>query len=53
MDPYSWALHWDVLVTLAALAAAYYWTQRRWHSGTHRRAAFDLLNVAQSRALFT
>ena len=42
MDPYSWALHWDVLVAIAALAAAYYWLQRRWPSDTIRRAAFDL-----------
>ena len=42
MSPYSWALHWDVLVTLAALTAAYHWTQRRWPSGPRRRAAFDL-----------
>jgi putative membrane protein len=42
MDPYSWALHWDVLVTIASLAAAYQWTQRRWPSDTTRRAAFDL-----------
>jgi cytochrome c oxidase assembly factor CtaG len=42
VDPYSWALHWDVLGAIAALAAAYYWTQRRWPSGTTRRAAFDL-----------
>jgi cytochrome c oxidase assembly factor CtaG len=42
VDPYSWALHWDVLVTMAALAAAYYWTQRRWPSDAKRRAAFDL-----------
>ena len=42
MDPYSWALHWDVLVTIAALAGAYYWTQRRWPAGPTRRAAFDL-----------
>jgi putative membrane protein len=42
VDPYSWALHWDVLATIAALAAAYYWTQRRWPADTKRRAAFDL-----------
>jgi len=42
VDPYSWALHWDVLGAIAALAAGYYWTQRRWPSGTTRRAAFDL-----------
>jgi putative membrane protein len=42
VDPYSWALHWDVLGAIALLAAAYYWTQRRWPSDTRRRAAFDL-----------
>jgi putative membrane protein len=42
MPPYSWALHWDVLVTIAALAGAYYWTQRRWPSSPARRAAFDV-----------
>jgi cytochrome c oxidase assembly factor CtaG len=42
VDPYSWALHWDVLVAIAALAAAYYWLQRRWPSDTTRRAAFDV-----------
>jgi cytochrome c oxidase assembly factor CtaG len=41
MSPYSWALHWDVLLAIAALAAAYYWTQLRWPSDTTRRAAFD------------
>ncbi len=42
MDPYSWALHWDVLGAIALLAATYYWTQRRWPSDTQRRVAFDL-----------
>ena len=42
MDPYSWALHWDVLLVIGALTVAYYWTQRRWPSDTTRRAAFDL-----------
>jgi cytochrome c oxidase assembly factor CtaG len=42
MSPYSWALHWDVLGAIAALAAAYYGTQRGWPSKTIRRAAFDL-----------
>ena len=42
MTPYSWALHWDTLVAIAALAGAYWWTQRRWPSDTRRRAAFDL-----------
>jgi putative membrane protein len=40
--PYSWALHWDVLLVIGALAAAYYWSQRRWPSDTKRRAAFDV-----------
>ncbi|TML01730.1 MAG: cytochrome c oxidase assembly protein, partial [Actinobacteria bacterium] len=42
MHPYSWALHWDVLLVIAALAAAYYLSQRRWPSDTRQRAAFDL-----------
>jgi cytochrome c oxidase assembly factor CtaG len=42
VDPYSWALHWDVLGAVAALAAGYFWTQRRWPSDTLRRASFDL-----------
>lgn len=42
MHPYSWALHWDVLLAIAAAAATYYWSQRRWPSEAKRRAAFDL-----------
>ena len=42
MSPYSWALHWDVLATIAALVAAYYAAQRRWPSDARRRAAFDV-----------
>ena len=42
MHPYSWALHWDVLLVIAAIAAAYFWSQRRWPSDARRRAAFDL-----------
>ena len=42
MHAYSWALHWDVLVTISALVAAYYWSQRRWPADARRRAAFDL-----------
>jgi putative membrane protein len=42
VSPYSWALHWDVLLAIAVLAAAYYWTQLRWPSDTTRRAAFDV-----------
>jgi cytochrome c oxidase assembly factor CtaG len=42
MHPYAWALHWDTLVAITALAAAYFLTQRRWPSDTTRRAAFDV-----------
>jgi putative membrane protein len=42
VHPYSWALHWDVLLVIAALTAGYYLSQRRWPSDTRRRAAFDL-----------
>ncbi|MFL5980756.1 MAG: cytochrome c oxidase assembly protein [Gaiellaceae bacterium] len=42
MDPYSWALHWDVLGAIAGLAALYYAAQRRWPSDTPRRVAFDI-----------
>jgi cytochrome c oxidase assembly factor CtaG len=42
VDPYSWALHWDVLLAIALLAAAYVWTQRRWPSDPTRRAAFEV-----------
>ena len=42
MHPYAWALHWDTLLAIAALAAAYFSLQRRWPSDTRRRAAFDV-----------
>jgi cytochrome c oxidase assembly factor CtaG len=42
VHPYSWALHWDVLATIAALAGVYFWTQLRWPSDARRRAAFDV-----------
>src|SRR5438132_14420111 len=42
MEPYLWALHWDVLLVIAAITAAYYLSQRRWPSDTRQRAAFDL-----------
>lgn len=42
MNPYSWALHWDVLLAFVLLMAAYAWAQRRWPADTRRRAAFDL-----------
>jgi putative membrane protein len=42
VDPHSWSLHWDVLLAIGALAAAYFWSQRRWPGDTTRKAAFDL-----------
>src|SRR5919198_6189274 len=42
MHPYAWALHWDTLAAIAALSAAYFWSQRHWPSDTTRRAAFDV-----------
>jgi cytochrome c oxidase assembly factor CtaG len=42
VDPHSWSLHWDVLLAIGALAAAYFWSQRRWPVDTTRKAAFDL-----------
>jgi cytochrome c oxidase assembly factor CtaG len=42
VSPYSWAPHWDVLLAIGALAAAYYGAQRRWPSDARRRAAFDV-----------
>ena len=42
MHPYAWSLHWDTLVAFALLAAAYFWSQRRWKSDLTRRAAFDV-----------
>ena len=42
MDPHSWSLHWDVLLAIGALAAAYFWSQRRWPADARRRVAFDL-----------
>ena len=42
MDPHSWSLHWDVLLAIGALAAGYFWSQRRWPADSTRRVAFDL-----------
>src|SRR5437660_11153332 len=42
MHPYAWSLHWDTLVAFALLAAAYFWSQRRWKSDLTRRAACDV-----------
>jgi len=42
VDPYSWALHWDVLLAIGALAALYYAAQTRWPSDMRRRVAFDV-----------
>ena len=45
MDPHSWSLHWDVLLAIGALSAAYFWSQRRWPADTTRKAAFDLAMI--------
>jgi cytochrome c oxidase assembly factor CtaG len=45
VNPHSWSLHWDVLVTIAILVAAYLWTERRWPASTAQRVAFDLAVV--------
>ncbi len=42
MDPHSWSLHWDVLLTIVVLSAGYFWSQRRWPADATRRVAFDL-----------
>jgi len=42
VDPHSWSLHWDVLLAIGALAAAYFWSQRWWPADPTRKAAFDL-----------
>jgi cytochrome c oxidase assembly factor CtaG len=42
VDPYSWSLHWEPLLAIGALAAAYFWSQRRWPADARRRVAFDL-----------
>jgi putative membrane protein len=42
MHAYAWALHWDTLLAIAALAAAYFSLQRRWPASPPRRAAFDV-----------
>lgn len=53
MDPYSWALHWDVLLVIGALTAAYYSSQRRFPSETRCRAAFDLAVILLLAAYVT
>jgi putative membrane protein len=45
VDPYSWSLHWGVLVAIGLLVATYLWAQRRWPADTPRRVAFDLAVV--------
>jgi cytochrome c oxidase assembly factor CtaG len=45
VDPHSWSLHWDVLLAIGALAAAYFWSQRRWPADAIRKAAFDLAMI--------
>src|SRR5919198_1439857 len=50
MHPYAWALYWDTLAAIAALAAAYFWSQRRWPSDTTRRAVFAVAPELGRRA---
>jgi len=42
VDPYSWHPHWSTVLAVAAIAAAYLRTQRRWPADNLRRFAFDL-----------
>jgi cytochrome c oxidase assembly factor CtaG len=42
VPPYAWHPHWSVVLAVAALAAVYFWAQRRWPASSRRRAAFDL-----------
>jgi cytochrome c oxidase assembly factor CtaG len=42
VEPYSWALHWELLAAIGALVSAYFWSQRRWPADATRRVAFDL-----------
>jgi putative membrane protein len=53
VDPYSWSLHWGVLVAIGLLVAAYLWAQRRWPADTPRRVAFDLAVVLLLAAYIT
>jgi cytochrome c oxidase assembly factor CtaG len=42
VSPYTWHLHWSVVLVIAALLAAYHWSQRRFPAENRRRVAFDL-----------
>jgi putative membrane protein len=42
VDPHSWSLHWDVLVAIGILVAAYSWSARRWPVTPAPRAAFEV-----------
>jgi cytochrome c oxidase assembly factor CtaG len=42
VSPYTWHVHWSVVLVIGALFAAYLWSQRRWPADTTRRVAFDL-----------
>jgi putative membrane protein len=42
VDPYSWHPHWEAVLVVAALAAAYLWSQKRWPADNRRRFAFEL-----------
>jgi cytochrome c oxidase assembly factor CtaG len=45
VDPHSWSPHWDVLLAIGVLPAAYFWSQRRWPAGSTRRVALDVAVV--------
>jgi cytochrome c oxidase assembly factor CtaG len=42
VDPYSWHVHWSVVLVLAGIVALYLWAQRRQPAHNRRRLAFDL-----------
>ena len=42
MDPYSWHVHWSVVLVLTGIVALYLWAQRRHPADARRRLAFDL-----------
>jgi cytochrome c oxidase assembly factor CtaG len=42
VDPYSWHVHWSVVLVLAGIVAVYLWAQRRHPADNRRRLAFDL-----------
>jgi cytochrome c oxidase assembly factor CtaG len=53
VSPYDWHLHWSVVLVIAALAAGYLWTQRRWPADNRRRFAFDVAIILLLAAYIT